>query len=698
MVGKSMKVCVVAIAGMFLFSVFPAFGQVTERNPFGSLTQDQDVQNNPFFNDGEGEAPADSVKKKERRPRQPLESYHFPDSVRGRQNIKWTIDPFVNSIEIGSIDTLQNGFQIQYPFHQKGVGSAYLGNLGAPSVYLSYFDREQSRDHSFSNPWGVYLRTVATTPFYNVKSPFTQLSYAWAGQKSQQEEDFAVIHAQNYSPQTGFNVNYRSLGTKGVYSWQATNNKTLSLALSHTGKRYTVHAGYIYNSVYNRENGGVVDDDAIRIFWRNYEMSSRVPMRLSDPRNWIKNNTYFLMQSYGVPLRRVTQEDFTIADRPAVFIGHIIEYNRWVRRYEDTFKGTQYNDLEGNVNYYYDDWFVHPERSADSLFEGKLSNRVFVQIQPWNRGGVIGVIDGGVGVDMFRYHRFDMSEYLNPRDADRYTSYYAYGGIDGRVRKYFDWKADFRIHPFGYRAGDLEVGGEAAARIYIKGHPLSLSGKFRFSSLEPSYWDQNFFFNHFVWSNSFQKENETRLDVTLAAPRWGFEASGFQSVIDNKVYYGADYRPAQAGGVVSVSGVYLREDLRLGGVNLNHRVMLQWSTDQMVVPVPLFSAYLSYFYEFNVVKNVLRLQIGVDGRFNTRYYAPGYNPGTGQFYNQRVRQLGEYAWLDVFVNAKWKRMRILLKLQHLNEGLFGVRDYFSVLHYPMNPRIFKIGISWNFYD
>lgn len=699
-------VCMVVIAGALLFPAGNASAQ-TNTNVRSQLQNERmgsgdEIQTNPFFGEGTEDDPvADSLRKKERRPKQPLESYHFPYEVRGRQNIKWTVSPFVNDIEIGSIDTLQQDFQIQFPFQRKGVGSAYLGNLGAPSFYLSYFDREYSRDHSFANPWLVYLRTMETTPFYNVKQAFTQLSYAWAGQRAKQEDDFAAIHAQNYSPQTGFNVDYKSLGTKGIYAWQATRNKTLSLAFSHTGKRYTVHAGYIFNSVYNRENGGIVDDDEIIQNILQHELSVNIPMKMSDPRNWIRNNSYFLTQSYGVPLRRMTEEDFTMADRPAVFIGHTIEYNRWVRRYQDTYEGTKHQDLQNpNVTIpYYDEWLINPKASRDSLFEGQLSNRVFVQIQPWNRDGVVGVIDGGVGADMFWYYKFSLDDYLRgPAKADRKTAYYAYAGINGRASRYFSYSGNFKIYPFGYRNGDVEIGGKAAASLFIKGHPISLSGGVRFTSLEPSYWEQNFFSNHFMWSNSFSKESETRFEATLAAPQWGFEFSGYQSVLDGKVYYGEDCLPAQSGDVVSVSGLYLRQDFRFAGVNLNHRVMLQWSTNQRVVPVPLFSAFLSYFYEFNVVKDVLRLQVGVDTRYNTKYYAKGYNPGTAQFFNQREKQLGDYVWMDLFVNAKWKRMRIFLKMQHINDDMFGTRNYFSVLHYPMNQRIFKIGFSWNFYD
>ncbi len=680
------------------------------RLPGSTRPVDQPDDNTPFFGEGtEEEVLPDSLKEKKKRPKLPLESYHFPDSVRGRQNIQWTVDPYVNDVHISSIDTLQQDFQIQYPFMKQGVGSAYLGNLGAPSYYLSYFDRQESQDHSFADPWNVYIRTMDNTPFYNVKLPFTQFNYAWAGQKTKQEEDFSAIHAQNYSPQTGFNVNYKSFGTKGIYAWQATRDKTLSLAFSHTGKRYTVHAGYIYNSIYNRENGGMVDDDDIILYINENEgLSQNIPMHMSDPKNWIKNNSYFLTQSYGVPLRRMTEHDFTMADRPAVFIGHTLQYNRWVRKYQDTYNGTVYQEKQagqstGAALPYYEDWYVSPTETSDSLFEGKLTNRVFVQLQPWDRSGVVGVIDAGVGVDMLSYYQFTDGEYLTgPSKAHRENSYYVYAGANGNIKRYFDWAGDFRIHPFGYRSGDVEINASASASVPVKGRPLSVSANFRFSSLEPSYWEQNFSSNHYRWSNSFAKENETRFDVTLRVPHLGFEASGYQSVLGNKVYYDEYLFPAQAADVVSVTGLYLREDVRIriksSSLNLNHRVMLQWSTDQKVVPVPLASAFLSYYYEFNVVKNVLRLQIGVDGRYNTKYYARGYNPGTAQFYNQREKQLGDYIWMDVFVNAKWKRMRILLKMQHLNDDMFGTRNYFSVLHYPMNQRIFKIGISWNFYD
>jgi hypothetical protein len=682
----------------------------SQRDPLRAGQQAEEQADTPFFGEGSEVDPASDTAKRQR-PKMPLESYHFPVQERSELLLRWRVDPFTNHLTMAPLDTLQSDFQNDYPFMKRSVGSAYLGNLGAPSQYLNFFDRPTGRDHSFSEPWEAYLRTVDNMPFYNTKRPFTQLGYEWAGQKLYQEEDLVVVHAQNISPQTGFNIDYRSLGTKGIYQWQGTRDKRFSVGVNHTAKRWTVHAGYIHNQVFNQENGGVAYDDDILIDLNTFDRMRIIPVKMSTPTNSVRSNTFFLQQSYGIPLMRVTENDFTIGDRPTVFIGHTFEYDRWTKRYQDDYQGTLQSSISPGrepLPPYYDHWHYSGTVSRDSLFEGRLSNRVFVQLQPWDREGPIGTIDAGVGVDMLSYYQFSPDQYLTGAEnaAVKETHTYAYGRVDGHVSRFVDWQARLRLHPFGARQGDLEAGGEVTARLFLKDRPLSLSGRFSFWSQEPSYWEQNYSSNHFMWSNSFSKENETRIEGLLAVPHLGFSATVSQSVLGGKIYYGENFVPVQASEPVSVTGVYLREDLpiRLGTsrINLNHRVMLQWSTDEKVVPLPLASAYLSYSFEFTVAryegKDVLRLQVGVDGRYNTRYYAPGYNPGTAQFYNQREKELGDYIWLDAYVTAKWKRMRIFVKMAHLSDDMFNSRNFFSVLHYPMNRRVLKFGLSWNFYD
>ncbi len=630
------------------------------------------------------------AKKEEKPPkvRKPLESYFFDDSVRKRENFIWNIDLERNSLNVRSVDTMLNIFQADYPFMRHDVGSAYLGNLGGAAIPLNYFTRPVYRDFEFAKGYDTYFFTPSRVDFYNVKRPFTQLSYYSAGQKKYAEEYLRVSHAQNVSPSTGFNADYKTRGTKGIYNWQKSRDKNLSLAFSHTGKKYTVHAGYIYNAAILRENGGIVDDwyvtDTIM------ELPENIPTNLQDAMNVMKNNVFYAVQSYGVPLQRLSEDDFSIAGRTSAYIGLSTQYSRFHKVYKDTKEGS------GD---FYQDWFINPTSSHDSIFESLLSNRLFIQLQPWGRESAVGLLDAGVGLDMHHYYSFRMSDYLGGvGDGVDKQSYYIYGSLDGQLRRWADWKADARYNPTGYRSGDMEAGGQLTLRAWSKNRPLSLSGAVRTTTRTPGYWEENYFSNHYVWSNSFDKESETRFEVKFTVPHLALELGAYQSFTKGKIYNNALGVPAQATGQVDVSGLYASKDFRLGGLHLNNRVLMQWSTDHEVVPVPLASAFITYYYDFDVVRNVLHLQLGVDGNYNTLYYAFGYNPATAQFYNQREKELGNYIMLDAFAAAKWKRMRILLKFQHVNEDLWGTRNYFTVLHYPLNKRVLKLGLSWGFYD
>ena len=50
--------------------------------------------------------------------------------------------------------------------------------------------------------------------FYNTKKPIIRMTYLESGQKRCREENFNIMHAQNISPTTGFNVDYKARGTR----------------------------------------------------------------------------------------------------------------------------------------------------------------------------------------------------------------------------------------------------------------------------------------------------------------------------------------------------------------------------------------------------------------------------------------------------------------------------------------------------
>ena len=667
--------------------------------------------NDPFATDPnsmEQGTEGDTTATKQRE-RKPLESYYFNDTVRALNNWQWTLDRDFDRVNVMPLDTTLQDWRIDYVFYRKGVGDMALGGLGQSSQAINWFDRRQSNDFVFARSYDAYTARLDNVPFYNCKTPYSNMSYLESGQKRYREEHFELIHTQNIDPSTSANLTYRARSTMGQYDWQRTKNHALSLGFAHTGKRYSIHAAYINNLIDARENGGVVGEWAIAD--TTFEMPSGVPMRLASAKaeNKYRNNAIIVKQAYAIPLARVTEYDFSLADLPAVYVGHQFEYNTWSKVYTDV--RSEYTNLRGHYNpdtdkwervdglEYYDNWYIDPTKSRDSISERLLSNKFYVQIQPWDREGVISTIDGGVGIDLHTYSYLRLEDYVAGKvTKDKRTSWYMYGATGGKIKRYADWGVNAKYYPSGYRGGDFSMDGNIVLRAYIRELPLILSGRFKQEFRSPAYWQENLLSNHYMWFNSFNKESETRLEVNFTVPSIALEVGFWQGIMSDMLYYDGSSAIKQHSGIVSLTSLYARKDFRVAGFHFDHRALVQISSDESVLPVPALSAYLSYYYEFWVKRDVLRVQLGIDGRYNSSYYAPSYNPALSAFFNQREVRIGDYPYLDAFLSAKWKRMRILLKYQHLNQGLFGNGEYFQVARYPLNPRMFKFGISWSFYD
>ena len=317
------------LAGLLLAGPAGAYAQLDARAVLRAQQRGEDTSlygSNPYDDASEeDEGQPQDTTRKARRIRKPLESYFFDDSVRALSNFKWHLRPGYNRVDIGPLDTTLTDFRIDYPFYRQDVGDMAQGALGQTSLPLDYFRRPQSFDFSFADPYYAYTANMVNVAFYNTKRPLIRLDYIESGQKRFREENFGVMLAQNISPTTGFNIDYKARGTRGQYIWSRTKNRRLSVAFSHTGKRYSVHAAYYNNHIEQQENGGVVGVWAIAD--TTFQMPSGVPMKLSDAeaRNFYRNNAFFVTQSYGIPLQRMTERDFSMAGLSAVYVGLVYQ-------------------------------------------------------------------------------------------------------------------------------------------------------------------------------------------------------------------------------------------------------------------------------------------------------------------------------------------------------------------------------------
>jgi hypothetical protein len=106
---------------------------------------------------------------------------------------------------------------------------------------------------------------------------------------------------------------------------------------------------------------------------------------------------------------------------------------------------------------------------------------------------------------------------------------------------------------------------------------------------------------------------------------------------------------------------------------------------------------LTVYYTQPLFKGAALLQPGLNFYYNTSYYADAYMPALRSYYLQDKKEIGNYVYMDVFINVKIQRARVFVI--YTNWGsFFEGRNYYSTPKYPMQDAAFKFGVSWRFHD
>lgn len=629
-----------------------------------------------------------------------LQTHLFHDSIYTQRIFTWNHSKYLNSAQLAMIDTNLTTNRTELPFYKNDVGVTYLGATGSATQLHNYFKRQAGASdiYPFMNPYEQYARTPEEVNFYSTKGPFSDLAYYSSGNNQISEDNLMVLFTRNINPAWNFGLYYQRMGARGIYQNQATNTKSFTLFTSYTGKRYVAHLGYIYNGINNRENGGIAND----FFITDTVMTpNTIEVRLKTARNRLSSNTYFLTHTYGIPLDLFNKrrDSLGIGGGTMVYFGHSFEYSRYKRIYTDGIRDTAFFDFHQNLSIrYYDNYFLSRKQSYDSSFASQLDNRAFMRIQPYSPTAILSKIDGGIGYSFERYYVFDPSFYLSNYAIEKLSTGYVYGNATGMFSKYFLWSAFLKYNLSGYRQNDLLLDATARLSLYPIQDGIHLTGRFLIDNKEPAFFTNHYFSNRLKWNENFSKTTETRVEVGLYIPAWDFNTKFSNGIISKPIYFGLDATPKQSADVLNITSVTAEKNLRLWHFHLDNRVLFQLTSDKDIVPLPLVSANVAFYFQSEWVKSVLNNQLGLDVYYNTKFYDYAYNPAAGMFHTQNVRQLGNYPWIDLFANFKWKRAIIYVKFTNAANGMIGNNDHFSALHYPRNDRMLRLGLHWYFYN
>ena len=635
-----------------------------------------------------------------------LETAFLPDSLYFKRVVSWHHKPLNNKVEVFEWDTTANYHFYDYSFYRDDVGAAWLGMTGSAVQTYNYFLRKPEAGNSFYQPYELWTYSPGTLPMFNTKTPYTELEYYGnlLNSSTQSADAFRVFTTQNILPSLNIALEMKRYGGAGTLKNEKADNKTYFVAGNYVGRRYLAHAGFIHNKINRQESGGIVDN----MWIRDTTVDAReIDVNLAAASNNYKKTTVFLDQSYRIPFSFIDRlkhrgdslwspSDSLNTDITTGFIGSSHEYTVYSKKYMD--------NTSTDLSAFYNDVFnINPTKSVDSLRNMKLENRIFLRLQPWREDAVVSKIEAGIGDRLQSFYMYRPSDVLRKPSNDLWNSIYAYAGAEGRISKYFGWDATGLYTFAGKEQNDLLLEANAQINLYpFRRHPnspISIKAHAETSLRTPDYFVQHFYSNHYAWENDFSKISSTKFFGELDIPRWRLQASVGYGLLSGGIYYNGNGIACQEATPVNVLSAFLRKDFVFGPLHLENRGLFQISSNQDVVPLPMLALNLRWFLQFNIVDpKTMVMQLGANVRYNTAWYAPGFNPVSGTFVNQRVEQYGNCPVIDAFVNMQWKQCCLFIKLENAGNGWPMERhDYFSAHHFILPQRVVKVGISWPFY-
>lgn len=617
--------------------------------------------------------------------------HHVPHSVKIDEVWNPTLDP--------------TGVQFNDPLDGFN-GNYYLGQGTIGHPHLALFPNVADGLNLQLQPTGNdgYLKTPSNIRLYQTFTPYTVLSY-----NNTLKKDYLVnvAHTQNIIP--GWNVafDYRLINPEGNLTGSSAKNHYLDATTNYFSRdsRLQVRAGFIWQSLTTDENGGLTNDS---IFTSGQTTNlSGLPVKLYNAKSENKHHDAFLHATYNF-VQQVEQyryrdslsthydtvssdsiilvmDTIEVIDTLRVGNPHVINagvlgieinYSRWKRAayIPGALDSTLWDNSSATLFWTNDAYPDHRWRNPLKITLGITPRRISATLKT---DTIIGmetlmaraVVNPFAKVEL-RLKRFTLkgegemdNTLLNLHSNITEPDYHFRGALtmtfDSAENSGIELSAAMQhqmpevrmLHASGYTLSPL-----LSQRLGLHLFHSSDSGLFRLIDLNASAsW-----MNHYVWY-------DTALAITEGTSNFWF----YQAALTLRFQW--------------------------NWLHIDMQQLIQHSTDQIQLCVPLLASKNSVYSDFSLFRGALRMQIGTDIRYYTKFTPNAYDPATGLFYVQDV-ETGDYLWADVFINLQIKRASIYLKGGHINALWERPPHYLLLPHYPGTRFGLLWGMTWNFFD
>lgn len=556
------------------------------------------------------------------------------------------------------------------PLFSNNYMYASMGNIGRPHRPLFLSDPELKFTYRVF-PIVAYEYNLSNLNIYDIQSPYTNLFYTTGSGK---ENFLSGIHAQKIN-NLAFGVDFRVISSLGSYLHEKSSNSggSVYLGYDHPNKHYGLFAAFAFNRLSPQENGGILYDS---IFEQNTQPNrAGVNTLLSQAQNKIKTNTLSLSQYFTIGNRRAdsTEQNFGTVE-------HIFSFERNSHVFIET---------TPNLNNY--TFFIRDTLNTyDSTSFQKATNGIY-----WSNYN----LHHQANKYTFLFIRFGVKhEYIEL--ADYTKTYFSSQFIpEANIEYHYRQKYIFAIK--GQYMIDGYSNNSFQSTLWASAKPFKgQSHTFKFSEVITSKMP-DFFYSHFH-GNNFQWDNNNLSAIFQTKTKFEYsnnllEIGVSNFTIHNQIFIDKRYQPLQFAQTLFYVQGFANIKLRYKALHWLINATFTDGNNDTILAFPRFTTRQSLFFRFPLFEKRMQFETGIDAMYLTSYFAPNYIPAIGDFIIQNEKRYGNFAYLNFFVGFKVKQFNAMFTVQNVAEGLIGY-NYMMMPHYPMPDRLFKLIVSWRFYD
>ncbi len=633
------------------------------------------------------------------------------DSV--RPGTAWTLTfPLGNPVE-STIDTLTYNFQRTTIPSMVTDAYATTGTLGAEGINLIFANRPKRATFFFQDALDAWIPTFNKQKFYNIYVPTTILSYGFGGNKLNHQDRLKTDFAGNVNRRIGIGATIDYIYSKGAYENQALKDLNFSFSTYYKGDRYELQAFYNHFNSLNKENGGITDDlyitDPAQLQGGVNKIEPKsIPTRLSAAHTRLNGDELFMTHAWKVGFWRSEEVNDTLTREVYVPMTRFI-YSFDLQHRHHTFLNTNTSQAQE----FWKNCYLDPSGSREETYLTQMTNSFGIELiegfQKWAKFGLSAFIS--YQTQKYKQPTYFRQPELSETDWEKLTPLPDNFNVSpaetrnmlwvgGRLQKdkgsILKYAANARFGLVGDVVGDLELDGHINTRFKLFGDSVSITAKAAFHNTAQPYLIQKYISNHFAWDNDFGKTRSYKVGGELLIPWTKTTLSAEVENLQNLVYFDSESLPRQHGGNIQVFSARLNQLFRVGILNWDNTIYYQKSSNESVLPLPQLTIYSNLYLKFIAFK-VLKLQIGIDCDYYTKYNGLDYQPATMSFHVQGENpiKIGNYPFCNAYVTARLYKTRFYVLWSHVNQGMFS-KESFILPHYPFNPRRLEFGISVDF--